>query len=117
MHLLTFIKLHHPSSFFRLCVLATQGIFFNGFIVAYLLNPQFCHRFVGYLEAEAVHTYTDIINAIDDGRLKEWQKTPAPEIAVSYWHLKEGATMRDVISAVRADEVFSVFIIRPTIGT
>lgn len=104
MHLLTFIKLYHPNFFFRLCVLATQGIFFNGFFLAYLLNPQFCHRFVGYLEEEAVHTYTDIINAIDDGRLKEWRIMAAPEIAIVYWKLEKNATMKDMLLAVRADE-------------
>lgn len=30
--------------------------------VAYLINPKICHRFVGYLEEEAVHTYTRCIH-------------------------------------------------------
>ncbi|KAJ3269974.1 hypothetical protein HDV01_000780, partial [Terramyces sp. JEL0728] len=81
MHLLTFIKLKQPGLFFRFCVVATQGIFMNGFFLAYLISPRFCHRFVGYLEEEAVKTYTDIIAAIDDGRLAEWKDKPAPEIA------------------------------------
>ncbi|KAJ3259716.1 hypothetical protein HK103_001977 [Boothiomyces macroporosus] len=104
MHLLTFIKLKQPGLLFRFCVVATQGIFMNGFFLAYLLSPKFCHRFVGYLEEEAVKTYTDIIAAIDDGRLPEWKDQPAPEIAVSYWRLGENATLRDMFLAVRADE-------------
>jgi len=28
------------------------------FWVAYMISPRFCHRFVGYLEEEAVKTYT-----------------------------------------------------------
>lgn len=28
------------------------------FSISYLLSPKFCHRFVGYLEEEAVKTYT-----------------------------------------------------------
>jgi hypothetical protein len=27
----------------------------------YAISPKFCHRFVGYLEEEAVYTYTKII--------------------------------------------------------
>lgn len=34
------------------------GVFVNMFFIAYMLSPRFCHRFVGYLEEEAVKTYT-----------------------------------------------------------
>ena len=34
------------------------GTFVNLFFLAYLISPKFCHRFVGYLEEEAVKTYT-----------------------------------------------------------
>ncbi|KAJ3302167.1 hypothetical protein HDV03_005273 [Kappamyces sp. JEL0829] len=104
MHLLTFIKLKQPGWIFRSMVLLTQGIFMNGFFFAYLINPRICHRFVGYLEEEAVHTYGSILEAIEDGRLGEWKTKPAPEIAMEYWRLKDDATMKDLILAVRADE-------------
>jgi hypothetical protein len=44
MHLLTFIKLYQPGIFFRTAVLVTQGIFMNGFFLAYIINPRVCHR-------------------------------------------------------------------------
>ena len=50
MHLLTFLELKQPGLVFRTSVLVTQGIFFNAFMVGYLVSPSFCHRFVGYLE-------------------------------------------------------------------
>jgi hypothetical protein len=53
MHLLTFLKMAEPGWFMRLAVLATQGVFFNAFLAAYLVAPRVCHRFVGYLEEEA----------------------------------------------------------------
>ena len=31
------------------------------FWITYILSPRFCHRFVGYLEEEAVKTYTHCI--------------------------------------------------------
>ena len=39
-------------------------------------------RFVGYLEEEAVVTYTDILKLMDSNQLPMWRTLPAPEIAV-----------------------------------
>ena len=84
---------------------ATQYVFTIGFFSAYLVSPMFCHRFVGYLEEQAVITYTHIIEELDAGRLPMWKHLPPPEMAVKYWHLPDpGATMRDLILAIRADE-------------
>ena len=58
-------------------------------------------RFVGYLEEQAVITYTDILEALDSGKLPMWKILPAPEIAVKYWRLPPEAMMRDVILAIR----------------
>jgi len=44
-----------PPLFFFLLF---SGVFVNLFFIAYILSPRFCHRFVGYLEEEAVKTYT-----------------------------------------------------------
>ena len=76
----------------------------NAFFFAYMISPNFCHRFVGYLEEEAVHTYNSIRDHIDNGELKEWGSTPAPGIAIDYWRMAPDATMRDMFMAVRADE-------------
>ncbi|CAF5129480.1 unnamed protein product [Rotaria sp. Silwood1] len=104
MHLLTFLELRNPGWIFRTFVLLGQGIFFNGFFLTYLLSPKICHRFVGFLEEEAVITYTRCIEELDAGRLPIWSKTPAPQIAKKYWKLSDDAMMRDVLLAVRADE-------------
>lgn len=106
MHLLTFMDLRQPGILFRMAVVLTQGIFANAFLTAYLFSPQLCHRFVGYLEEEAVRTYTHVLQVIDEpgSPLHEWNFTPAPVIAKEYWHLGPNATMRDVIEVVRADE-------------
>ena len=49
-------------------------------------------------------TYTHILEELDSGRLPMWERLPAPEVAVRYWHLPSDALMRDVILAIRADE-------------
>lgn len=105
MHLLTFLKLAEPGWFMRLMVLGAQGVFFNGFFLSYLVSPRICHRFVGYLEEEAVMTYTRAIKELEDGHLPEWKDLEAPEIAVQYWQMPENhRTMRDLLLYIRADE-------------
>lgn len=105
MHLLSFMKLAEPGWFMRLMVLGAQGVFFNGFFLSYLISPRTCHRFVAYLEEEAVITYTRAINDLEAGKLPKWKDMPAPEIAVKYWKMPEGKrTMRDLLLYVRADE-------------
>lgn len=104
MHLMTFIKIKQPGYLFRASVILTQAIFMPAYMIGYLISPKFCHKFVGYLEEQAVKTYTDIVAAIDDGRLGKWQTQKAPLIGQDYWQLGPEGTMRDLILAIRADE-------------
>lgn len=105
MHLLTFLKLAEPGLFMRLMVLGAQGVFFNGFFISYLISPRICHRFVGYLEEEAVITYTRAIRDIETGKLPDWTNKQAPEIAIQYWKMPEtNRTIKDLLLYVRADE-------------
>ena len=105
MHLLTFLKLAEPGWFMKFMILGAQGVFFNGFFVAYLISPRTAHRFVGYLEEEAVITYTRMIADLDAGKLPNWDHLEAPEIAVRYWNMPENhRTMRDLLLYIRADE-------------
>jgi len=104
MHLLTFTEMRQPGPAFRAMVMIGQGVFMNLYAVAYLLAPRTCHKFVGYLEEEAVKTYTHCLHDIDAGRLPEWSNKEAPEIAKKYWRLPADAKMRDLFLAVRADE-------------
>jgi len=41
---------------------------------------------------------------MDQGKLTEWKREPAPLIAKTYWKLSNSATMYDVIMVIRADE-------------
>jgi hypothetical protein len=105
MHLLTFLKMAEPGWFMKFMILGAQGVFSNGFFLAYLVNPKICHRFVGYLEEEATNTYTLAIQDLEAGLLPEWDNLEAPEIAVNYWQMPEGhRTMRDLLYYIRADE-------------
>jgi ubiquinol oxidase len=101
MHLMTFIEIARPSRFERLLIVLVQGVFYNLFFAVYLLSPRAAHRIVGYLEEEAVISYTDYLACVDAGTCSN---VAAPAIAIDYWQLAPDARLREVILAVRADE-------------
>jgi ubiquinol oxidase len=102
MHLATFLEVAQPTRLERLMIVAAQGVFFNLYFALYLLSPRTAHRMVGYFEEEAVVSYTRFLAAIDAGRMPDG---PAPALAIDYWALPAGATLRDVVLAVRRDEM------------
>lgn len=101
MHLMTFIQIAQPNTFERLLIMGTQAVFYNFYFFLYLFAPKSAHRVVGYLEEEAVTSYTGYLEGIDTGR---YANVPAPQIAIDYWKLPATARLRDVVLAVRADE-------------
>lgn len=101
MHLMTFIHIAKPSRLERALVLLAQGAFYNFFFLLYVISPKTAHRVVGYLEEEAVYSYTEYLAGVDNGT---YANVPAPRIAIDYWKLATDARLRDVIIAVRADE-------------
>jgi ubiquinol oxidase len=101
MHLMTFIEIARPSQGERLLVLLAQGAFYNLFFLLYVFSPQTAHRIVGYLEEEAVHSYTEYLAGVDNG---SYPNVPAPQIAIDYWKMAPGAMLREVIVVIRADE-------------
>ena len=101
MHLMTFVEISCPTTTERILIMITQAIFYNFYFFMYLLFPKTAHRFVGYLEEEAVSSYTHYLEEIDAGRL---ENTEAPAIAINYWQLPQNARLRDVVLVVRADE-------------
>lgn len=101
-HLMTFLHVARPNWFERALVIAAQGVFFNAYFVLYLFWPRIAHCFVGYLEEEAVVSYTEYLSDIDDG---VQENAPAPQFAIDYWKLAPDARIRDVVVAVRLDEM------------
>jgi len=101
MHLMTFMEVSQPRWYERALVMAVQGVFFNAYLVGYLISPKFAHRVTGYLEEEAIHSYTEFLKELDKGTI---ENVPAPAIAIDYWRLPQNATLRDVVMVVRADE-------------
>lgn len=101
MHLMAFIKIAQPNWLERAIIMLAQGVFFNLYFLLYLFAPKTAHRVVGYLEEEAVISYTQYLAQVDSGNV---ENTPAPQLAIDYWKLAPDARLRELIIAVRADE-------------
>ncbi len=101
MHLMAFVEIARPSLFERLVILFAQWIFFLAYAAIYLVSRRTAHRIVGYFEEEAIVSYTLYLKEIDEGRA---ENVPAPAMARRYWDMPDGATLRDMVLLIRADE-------------
>lgn len=101
MHLITFMYIAKPNGFERFIIFIAQAIFVVLYLMMYILSSKIAHRFVGYLEEEAVISYTHYLHELDEGRI---ENCPAPEFAKNYWGLAADARLRDVLLSVREDE-------------
>ena len=101
MHLMTFIEIAKPSKFERFLILMAQISFGIFYTLLYIFFKKTAHRMIGYFEEEAVTSYSEYLDEIDNGTISN---SPAPQIAIDYWNLDAKASLRDVVIAVRADE-------------
>lgn len=102
MHLKTFIEITQPSMAEKALIFGAQTMFFLTFSALYITSRKTAHRLVGFIEEEAVNSYTSYLREIDE---RYMPNPDAPEIAKKYWGLPNDATLRDVVIAVRADEM------------
>ena len=101
MHLMTFIKIAKPTFIERLIIMIAQFIFILMYLFIYLISQKTAHRIVGYFEEEAVISYTEYLNEIDEGKI---ENIKAPEIAINYWNLPLNSRLKDVVKVIRDDE-------------
>ena len=101
MHLMFFIEIAKPNFFERLLVLLAQMIFGFFYLIMYLFFTRTAHRMIGYFEDEAVKSYTEYLQKVEDGEIENFQ---APLLAIQYYGLDRNAKLSDLIIAVRNDE-------------
>ena len=101
MHLMTFIKIAKPTFIERLIIMVAQFIFILMYLFIYLISQKTAHRIVGYFEEEAVISYTEYLNEIEEGKI---ENIKAPEIAINYWNLHLISRLKDVVKVIRDDE-------------
>ncbi len=101
MHSMNFLRVAQPSRPERWRVVAAQGVFYDAYVLIYLISSRTAHRLVGYFEDEAVRSDTEYLAGVDNGTFDNLR---APPMAIAYWKLAPDARLREVIVAVRADE-------------
>jgi len=101
MHLMFFIEIAKPNSIERFVVLSAQVVFGLFYLFMYVFFTKTAHRMIGYFEDEAVRSYTEYLEIVEAGKVKN---TPAPHIAINYYKLGSDAKLSDLIRCVRADE-------------
>ena len=101
MHLMTFINIAQPTLFERFLIMFAQFIFIVFYLMVYTISSRTAHRIVGYFEEEAVISYTQYLEEVESGKIKN---VKAPKIAIDYWNLPLNSTLKDVIKVVRDDE-------------
>ena len=97
-----FIEIAKPNTFERLLVIAAQGVFMTFYLFMYSFFPKTSHRMVGYFEDEAVKSYTEYLELVENGSVMNIR---APKIAIDYYSLSGEARLSDLIRSVRADEM------------
>ena len=102
MHLMFFVEIAKPSTFERLLVLSAQGFFMTFYFFMYIFFPKTSHRMIGYFEDEAVKSYTEYLDQVENGATLNIN---APELAIEYYGLPKKAKLSDLIKCVRADEM------------
>ena len=101
MHLMTFIEIAKPTFLERLIIMIAQFIFIMMYMIIFIISQRTAHRIVGYFEEEAVISYTEYLNELENGKIND---QPAPEIAINYWNLPLHSTLKDVVKVIRDDE-------------
>lgn len=101
MHLMFFIEIARPNWFERLLVLIAQLIFWWFYFIIYIIDFKTAHRMIAYFEEEAVISYTQYLEMIENGQV---ENVPAPQLAIDYYKMKKSAKLSDLIINVRADE-------------
>ena len=100
-HLMFFIEIADPNRFERFLIVVAQFIFWHFYLIMYLVSPKTCHLMVHYFEAEAVRSYTNYLQLIEDGEI---ENVPCPQIAIDYYELVPDATLYDMVMYIRWDE-------------
>ena len=100
-HLIFVLHITKPTALERGIITVAQIMFSVFYFTLYMISEKTAHRMIGYFEEEAVISYTDYIQQIDDGYI---ENVRAPEAAIQYYGLPDSARLRDMLECIREDE-------------
>jgi hypothetical protein len=107
MHLIVCLTMFKAGRVTRFLVVSAQTILTPSLLLLYIVHPKAVHRFVGYLEETACHTYVNVIKKIGEPGThlnREWSELMSPPLANAYWKLKDGSKWVDTLGCMMADE-------------
>ncbi len=107
MHLVVCLTMFKANRMTRFLVVSAQTILTPSLLLLYIVHPKAVHRFVGYLEETACHTYVNVIKKIGEPGThlnKEWKDLMSPPLANAYWKLSDDAKWVDTLGCMFADE-------------
>ena len=75
MHLMAFIHIAKPTWLERVLIYMVQFLFIGSYFLLYVLSSRLAHRFVGYLEEEAIHSYSQYLKKVlTRGQKRMWKQ-------------------------------------------
>lgn len=80
MHLMTFIHIAQPNVMERFIIIIAQLFFIVFYILLYIFSPYTAHRTVGYLEEEAVISYSQYLKEVEEGRIPNINTSPVKKL-------------------------------------
>lgn len=101
MHLMAFIQIAKPTWIEHILIHLTQFLFLLFYSFLYFCSSRLAHRFVGYLEEEAIYSYSEYLTKVLEGKI---ENIPAPLFGIKHWKLQKTARLSDLIVAIREDE-------------
>ena len=101
MHLMFFIEIAEPNKLERGLIILAQFIFWHFYLVMYLISPRTAHMMTHYFEEEAVKSYTEYLQLIENGEIED---VDAPQLAIEYYGMDVDARLSTMIQHIRADE-------------
>ena len=101
MHLMFFIEIAEPNKLERGLIILAQFIFWHFYLVMYLISPRTAHMMTHYFEEEAVKSYTEYLDLIQEGKIED---VPASKLAIEYYGMDADARLSTMIEFIRADE-------------
>ena len=101
MHLMFFIEIAQPNKLERGLIILAQFIFWHFYLIMYLISPRTAHMMTHYFEEEAVKSYTEYLQLIEDGEIED---VDAPQLAIEYYGMEPDARLSTMVQYIRADE-------------
>jgi len=102
-HLLVLRQMVEPSLRDRVLIWIGHFIFLIMYFLVYVFCPRAAHRFVGYLEEDAVRGYEGYLSHLDE---HPEENGLAPSLAYEFWGdvLPKKARVRDLIEVILQEE-------------